>query len=575
MHNSYAACHIFVHAGAATVRNSELVEQPQSPFQLKSCVFYPMRGDQAVWNKVCINGALDAFHDSLCNSPAMSPDNEPLETPGQRRAKDLTAILLRRYWSILMCVSLLLGIDQAVLQPLLARLSIYAPQINVAGRQRMLSQRLVKLALVIQTSDNPEAIEPKLHSTLDQWRSAHAGLLDGDPSIGLPETASPEIRQAFSQLTPHFDAMVAAAATMLQGHRSSAMIDTLLEHEALYLPLMDRIVGMYEVEAQGQATTLRYLGLLATTSVIGLMLALGHFVLRPATRTIHDQVDLLEDRVAARTVKLTRANEALEREITVREDAEKRSQELSGQLAHTSRVLSMGQLATGLAHEINQPLAAISNYAATCKLMLLREVVDRSQLNEPIESIENAAQKAGEIVRGMRNFLRPGQTPFAQVEVSEMIREVLALCDHELSENEVRLTLSQPDSISISIVVSKIQQVLLNLIQNAIQAMQPIPADERQLRINVTTDVRVILLEVIDNGPGFDPDIDDKAFQPFYTTKQSGLGMGLVISRSIIEEHRGRLWIENRPRGAAVCFTLPKDEVQHDEVGTNADRVCR
>ena len=505
----------------------------------------------------------------------MPLDTDSLPVQIQRSAKDLTAILLRRYWSILLCVALLLVIDQAVLQPLLARLSIYAPQINVAGRQRMLSQRLVKFALVIQASDQPEEIEPELRETLDQWRSAHAGLLNGDPSIGLPKTSSPEIREAFAELSPHFNAMVAAAEMMLQGQRSASVIDTLLKHEALYLPIMDKVVGMYEIEAQGQATTLRYLGLLATISVIGLMLALGHLVLRPATQTIHDQVDLLEDRVAARTADLTAANDALEREIKVREEAEKRSQELSGQLAHTSRVLSMGQLATGLAHEINQPLAAIANYAASCKLMLHRQDIDREQLVEPVEAIESAAQKAGEIVRGLRNFLRPGQSPFTEVEMGEVIGEVLSLCDHELSHNEVQLTLSLPEDVSVRVVVAKIQQVLLNLVQNAIQAMQATPLGQRCLHIAVSQEDGEILLEVIDNGPGFGPDLDEKAFQPFYTTKQSGLGMGLAISRSIIQEHQGHLWIENRPNGAAACFTLPKDQGQHDEVGTVADRVCR
>ncbi|MBI1246652.1 GHKL domain-containing protein [bacterium] len=505
----------------------------------------------------------------------MSVDSEKLQTRIQHRAQDLTAILLRRYWSILLCVGALLVIDQAVLQPQLARLSVYAPQINVAGRQRMLSQRLVKLALVIQATHKPEESEKELRETLDQWRTAHVGLLDGNAALGLPQTTSPEIRQAFAQLDPHFDAMVSAAEAMLRGKDSPATVATLLRHESQYLAQMDRIVGMYEVEAQSQATNLRYLGLLATISVIGLMLALGHLVLRPATRTIHDQVDLLEDRVAARTAELTDANQALEREIKVREEAEQRSHELSGQLAHTSRVMSMGQLATGLAHEINQPLAAISNYAATCKLVLESESPDREKLVEPVQCIERAAQKAGEIVRGMRSFLRPGQTPLCEVKVSELIEEVLALCHHELARNEVKLTLCLPEHAEVCVVASKIQQVLLNLIQNAIQAMQSAPSEKRELQINATAADQNLLIEVVDRGPGFGPQVDETVFQPFFTTKPSGLGMGLAISRSIIQEHRGKLWVENRQIGAAVCFTLPIDQAQHDQVGTSTDRVCR
>ena len=505
----------------------------------------------------------------------MSQNPDKLPTRIQRRAQDLTATLLRRYWSILVCVGVLLVIDQAVLQPQLARLSVYAPQINVAGRQRMLSQRLVKLALVIQATPEPEAREKELRETLQQWRSAHANLLDGNATFGLPQTTSPAIRQAFAELDPHVDAIVGAAEALLSGNDSPATIDTLLKHESQYLPQMDRIVGMYEVEAQSQAKSLRYLGLLATISVIGLMLALGHWVLRPATTTIHDQVDLLEDHVAARTAELTEANQALEREIKVREETQQRNHELSAQLAHTSRVMSMGQLATGLAHEINQPLAAIANYAASCKLLLDSENFDREKLVQPVQSIERAAQKAGEIVRGMRNFLRPGQTPLCEVEVSELIEEVLALCHHELSRNDVKLTLSLQKRTEVRVVTSKIQQVLLNLIQNSIQAMQSTPVQQRTLHINAVEEDQGVMIEVVDHGPGFGPHVDDTVFQPFFTTKPAGLGMGRAISRSIIQEHHGKLWIENRQTGAAACFTLPLDQAQYDEVGTSTDRVCR
>lgn len=492
-----------------------------------------------------------------------------------RHAYRLAASLPWRYRIILFAVGLLLIIDQAVLQPRLARLSVYAPQINVSGRQRMLSQKLVKAALAMPAAEDSEQRRQELESTLALWRASHYGLLNGSQELGLPPTTSPQIRQAFATLEPHFLAMGEAAERLIAGDSSQQQTDVLLKHESLFLPTMDRIVGLYEQEARSNASILRLLGFAASISVIGLMIALGHFVLRPATRTIHGQMESLEDRVAERTAELTSVNRILQREISTRQQAEERSRELSGQLAHTSRVMSMGQLATGLAHEINQPLAAITNYADTCKELLRQETSDRTQLEQSIDWIRRAAERAGDIVRGMRNFLQPGLTPVSQVKVNALIEEVVALCRPELERNRVELVLALTTDQVIEVSRIQVQQVLVNLVQNAIQAMQLSPQGSRRLEITTQIESGTVQVEVVDSGPGFGDQNPEAIFEPFYTTKSSGLGMGLAIARSIIEEHGGRLWAENRPLGAAVSFALPLKQEPVLEVATDAHCVCR
>jgi C4-dicarboxylate-specific signal transduction histidine kinase len=486
--------------------------------------------------------------------------------------------LSSRYLLILAVVALILAIDQAVLQPRLVRLGIYAPRINIAGRQRMLSQKLVKTALAMNAEESSvtrDVRRKELRETLDLWQRSQLSLLEGNPELGLPRTSSPGIRQAFVEMAPHFDGLGTAAAQMIDGDESPANVATLLEQESKFLPQMDRIVGMYEAEAGTQATTLRFLGALAATSVIALLIAIGRIVLVPATRTIQTQLEVLEEHVAVRTAELTAANRSLKHEMEIRQQAEERTRKLSDQLSHTARVETLGQFATGLAHEINQPLAAIVNYAELSAVLLKKESVDVPELRQAIGNIGQAAMRAGEIVRGMRNFLRPGQSPVQEVRLQQLIHDVVVLCSPEIRRRQVRLELDLPsDDCQLHVAPIQIQQVLLNLIQNALQAMEDTPPDDRTLRLHVEREPVDWRIEIVDTGRGFGEHDPATLFEPFLTTKPSGLGMGLAIVRSIIQEYGGHVWAESRPRGAAVCFTLPLTS-QHDQPASAATHcVC-
>ncbi|MEQ8789599.1 MAG: ATP-binding protein [Pirellulaceae bacterium] len=507
-------------------------------------------------------------------------------------AQQMAASLPRRYLAVLASVALLLILDQAVIQPLLLQVSLYAPTINVAGRQRMLSQRLTKAALVMQAFDQESEFRrsrEELGDALSQWTRAHHGLLHGDASLNLPPTTQPEIQQQFARLTPHFEQM-ARSARLLQtmaapgGDAERAALNqqvaAMLRHESAYLPTMDRIVGLYEQEARRQVLVLRLSGLAVTVSVILLMVALAYLVLRPANRTILEQVQQLEDRVAQRTSQLTESNQALTREIHERRQAEHRTRQLSDQLAHASRVTAMGQLATGLAHEINQPLAAIANYAESCAVFLRSDPIERAEAQGAVQRIRDAALRAGGIVRRMRNFVRPQplQDGAAQprVDVNALIREVAALCQAEVAGADVMMQLDlSSDLRDVHVDPIQIQQVLVNLIQNSVQALRSNPRDGRSLTIRTNGDDDTVQIQVADNGPGFAAADLESVFAPFFTTRKDGLGVGLAISRGIVEQHQGRLWAESRPAGGAVvCFTLPTRQKDGTRVEHDAHCLC-
>ena len=237
---------------------------------------------------------------------------------------------------------------------------------------------------------------------------------------------------------------------------------------------------------------------------------------------------------------------------------EARIRRLSSDLAHASRVTALGQLATGLAHELNQPLGAIANYAGACELLLEGEVLEGQPLRRAVAEVKRSALRAGEIVRRMRNFVRRNGDQTAPVELNQLVREVAELCEPELRRYGVELTLSlNHDAISVVADPIQIQQVLVNLVQNAIQAMSDVDGC-KLLGVRTSLTPPGAQVDVADSGPGFPDDGRDDPFAPFFSTKAAGLGMGLAISQTIIEQHKGRIWAGNRPaRGAIVSFCLP------------------
>lgn len=248
------------------------------------------------------------------------------------------------------------------------------------------------------------------------------------------------------------------------------------------------------------------------------------------------------------------------RDLTERQQTETRLQELQSELVHISRLTAMGEMASALAHELNQPLSAIANYLrGSQRLIADRADPESLRVKGALEKAAEQALRAGQIIRRLRDFVARGETETHIESMTKLVEEASALALVGAKQHGVRVRF-QLDPAADRVLADKvqIQQVLHNLIRNAVEAMGEAEAGRRELL--VTTAPRengTVEVAVADTGPGIAPDISAQLFQPFVTTKREGMGVGLSISRTIVEAHGGQLWAEANPGGGAVFrFTL-------------------
>jgi two-component system sensor kinase FixL len=245
------------------------------------------------------------------------------------------------------------------------------------------------------------------------------------------------------------------------------------------------------------------------------------------------------------------------RDLTERQQTETRMQELQSELVHVSRLTALGEMASALAHELNQPLAAIANYLKGSRMLLAREPAPIERVSDAVERAANEAIRAGDIIRRLREFVARGETERRVESLSKLVEEASALALVGAKEHGVRVRFDMDPAADLVLADRvQVQQVILNLIRNAIDAMgEP---GRRDLIVSVRpADEEMSRISVADTGPGIDPDVADRLFQPFVTTKREGMGVGLSISRTIVEAHGGRLWAEpNQDGGATFSFTL-------------------
>jgi C4-dicarboxylate-specific signal transduction histidine kinase len=280
---------------------------------------------------------------------------------------------------------------------------------------------------------------------------------------------------------------------------------------------------------------------------------------------------ILEERVEERTRDLSLSNARLEQEIEDRSAAEAQGRELQAQLAHATRITSLGQFATGIAHEINQPLGAIATFSDTLRLMLQRSSASKADLEQTVERIRDAALRAGQILSRMRSFLKARPVNKQPVLVNSLITDVLELCTGELRQHRIRVDarLTETDGETVEVDAIQIQQVFMNVLHNAIQAMAEVTDTPRILTIESKCDENGVRVAITDTGPGFPVEWLGRELARFRSTKGQGLGMGLSISQTLVKLYRGELSIENvAPRGARVSFHLPVP--QH----VVADHLC-
>lgn len=247
------------------------------------------------------------------------------------------------------------------------------------------------------------------------------------------------------------------------------------------------------------------------------------------------------------------------RDLTERQLTESRLQELQSELLHVSRLSDVGQMASALAHELNQPLAAIVNYVQATRRMLQASGTPPSpRILETMDKAVAQAARAGDIIQHLRGFIRKGETERSLEDLSKMVEEATALGLVGAKEGGIKVQIDlSGDALPVFIDKVQIQQVVFNLIRNSVEALPE--SDVRELTVTTRrVDCGMALAAVSDSGPGLAQSVAEQLFQPFVTTKEKGMGLGLSICRSIIEAHGGRLWATPNPvRGVTFQFSIP------------------
>jgi signal transduction histidine kinase len=322
-------------------------------------------------------------------------------------------------------------------------------------------------------------------------------------------------------------------------HRSSHIAPA-----AFYAPLPFLLWAAVRFGPTGVATALP---VMTVATIWGAVHGLGPFT----AGTPHENVLDMQLFLTAASVPMILFAVALEERVRL-------ERESRAQLTHLSRVATLGELSGGIAHELNQPLTAILSNAQAARHFLTDKAGDREMLAEILEDIITADQRAGHVIERLRAMFKRGETQFEPLDLNTLVREVAALTHGDLTTRGVEMKLQLSGALpAIKGDRIQLEQVLLNLVMNAAEAMIALPQKERVIRVHTRATARKVHVNVVDGGPGFGVP-PAKLFEAFYTTKPKGLGLGLSISHSIVTAHGGRLWASTlRDGGASFLISLP------------------
>jgi C4-dicarboxylate-specific signal transduction histidine kinase len=286
---------------------------------------------------------------------------------------------------------------------------------------------------------------------------------------------------------------------------------------------------------------------------------------RQAEVLLEQARDELEAKVQDRTTELRRANGELQAEIAERKAAEVALQTMQTELAHVSRVTMLGELTASIAHEVNQPLGAIMNYANACRRLLAADPEERIRVDQALAKIVEDAQRASDVIARIRALSKKKPTEKTSVAVKDLIDDVVAVANYEMHARGIIVRVDLATELPrLHVDRVQIQQVLLNLMINGAEAMESLASKNRVIEISARSrseSTPAILLCIRDHGPGVQRADESRLFTPFYSTKLQGLGLGLTISRSIVEAHNGNLsLVPSEGQGATFQLLLPVPE---------------
>jgi signal transduction histidine kinase len=397
------------------------------------------------------------------------------------------------------------------------------------------------------TSDNPDQQSrlDELNELAKNWRSI------AEREIAL--MAKPETREDAR-------ALVGSTAAQTAMHLIRAKVDEIGAVERDLLAKRDAAQN----EAFATAYTMTILGGAASVIIATLMgVLLTRGIVVPITRMTNAMTTLAKGDTTVEVPRVNRSDEigAMAVAVQIFKDSMIERERAQAELAHVNRVTTMGHLTASIAHEVNQPVAAIVTQADAALRWLGAQPPNLAEAREALGSIIVQGHRAGDVIRGIRTLIiKKVATRTDRFDINEAISEVIALTRSEVLRNGVSLqTLLAKDLPLIQADRVQLQQVILNLIVNAVQAMSGVSERSRELLIGSRKDASTgVLVTVRDSGPGLNPESFDHLFDAFYTTKPGGMGMGLSICRSIIEAHGGQMWATaNVPQGAIFEFTVP------------------
>jgi len=287
--------------------------------------------------------------------------------------------------------------------------------------------------------------------------------------------------------------------------------------------------------------------------------------LSAAQRAATESLRRARDDLRVTVQELQKTNEALHAESLERKHAEEALRNAQGDLARVSRMTTLGELTASLAHEVNQPIAAAVTNANTCLRWLTRERPDLGEAREAASRIVKDATRAAEIVSRTRLLFKKGTAQRELVSLNEMVREMIVLLRGEATRHKISIATDLATGLpQVTGDRVLLQQVLMNLMLNGIEAMKDVDGKRELLIKSQETENEEVIVSVSDTGAGLPAQQADQIFKAFFTTKPQGTGMGLSISRSIVEAHGGRLWADgNWPRGASFNFTLSTKNEGH------------